>query len=152
MNLTTLFLADAVTGPGIGILEPASIIDAGQKKGEVMLKHRLLFLLLVFAVGLGAVTQSDQFVTPDQKDYQDVKDMRSRFGGEPLPAGGSSRGDLVLAMAGLATDAATLAPTGDWKTQDYDALYSLLQKYRDELRAMGFSQKQLEDELAALKV
>jgi hypothetical protein len=109
-------------------------------------------MLLFLAGGLNAATQLDQFVTPDQKDYQDAQDLRSRFGGAALPAAGSSRGDLVLALAGLATDAATLPPVGDWKMQDYDALYALLQKYRDELRSMGFSQKQLEDELAALKV
>ncbi len=117
------------------------------------MKNKLLLWMLLFAAALArGETDLAEFVPAADADYAQIADMRARFGGPSLARGGSSRGEMVLAAASLALDATSARPAGDWKNSDYDALYSLLQKYRDELRAMGFQQKQLEDELAALKV
>ncbi|MES2202005.1 MAG: hypothetical protein V4498_07135 [candidate division FCPU426 bacterium] len=117
-----------------------------------MLKKIMMAMALVFLAAPPGRAALDAWMEPTAADYQALQDLRSRFGGNGLPEQGANQGELMLALAELGGDAASESPKGDWKLEDYDALYSLLQKYRDELRAMGFSQKQLEDELVALKL
>lgn len=109
-------------------------------------------MLLLLAAGASAAGAIGDPVGADDPGLRTVTDLRSRFGGDAVPPGLSSRGEVALAASELALDAATKQPGAAWKAADYDSLYSLLQNYRDELRAMGFKQSQLEDELASLKV
>ena len=58
---------------------------------------------------------------------------------------------LLLLLPGLGS-AATLAPAGgNWEARDYDALYALLEKYRDEIQSLGMEKASLDEQLKALR-
>ena len=127
-----------------------------------MLKRIGMILVLALAAALGkaqagpdqAVSQA--FVPGSDADYKEIEALRQRMDLKPsLPQAGADRGEMVLALAEVSAGAAGAGAAGgqgDWKAEDYDALYALLQKYRDELMALGVKQKDLEDMLADLKV
>lgn len=96
---------------------------------------RILLLLLSLPLLAAAVP-------PDSVDMQRLQSL-----GAKLPAA-ADEGDFLVALASTAA-APGHNDNGDWKAQDYDDLYALLQKYRDELKALGLQndkyQKMLDD-------
>jgi hypothetical protein len=85
-------------------------------------------------------------------DYQKVREIQQKLGApDALTAAGAAQQDMLLGLADAGARASLPANMGNLKSEDYDALYALLQKYRDELRAMGMKEKSLEDMLAELR-
>ena len=114
-------------------------------------------MVLCAALPLGALAAAPppglgDPVNASDADYQKLRQLQQRSGAPALPEGGASVGEVGLAAAELAQGAVVGKADLAWKTEDYDALYALLQRYRDALRKMGFDQSALEDQLAGLKV
>lgn len=95
-------------------------------------------ILLLFAAALPAA----------ETDHDALRDTQRKLGMEALPEGAAPQ-DALLGLAEAGNRAAAGQVPAGWKAQDYDALYALLEKYRDELKALGL--KNLDAQLAGLK-
>ena len=85
-------------------------------------------------------------------DYQKVREIQQKVGApEALPQAGAAQQDMLLGLADSGARAGQESNIGNLKSEDYDALYALLQKYRDELRTLGLKDKSLEDMLVELR-
>lgn len=94
----------------------------------------------------------DQRMDLNDADYRAVRGLQFVLAGEPgLPAGGSSRAEMVLALAELSQAASNGGvETILWKEQDYETLHNLLEKYRLDLGALGQRQDALDKYLSEL--
>jgi len=81
------------------------------------------------------------------QDARAIRQLQAKAFGTPTVADGSDRGAAVLALGELASPAAAQ----DFSALDYDALFSLLQRYRDELLKMGVNGADLDARVRALK-
>lgn len=95
---------------------------------------RILLCLLTLPLLAGAA--------PDAWDMQRLKTL-----GAKIPAH-ADQGDFLVALAGTA---ASQGSDADWKAQDYDDLYALLQKYRDELKNLGMEKDKYDKLLLDLR-
>ena len=112
----------------------------------------LIALCLIPANYAGAVG-NEPYIPGQAADYKAVRDLQALAGssGPSLPAEGAPKAELLLALAETATRAAE-GQAASLKSRDYDALYALLQKYRDDLKGLGLKQGDLENQLVALKL
>jgi hypothetical protein len=120
-----------------------------------MLKHCLIVAVVMACLPPPRPALALDLATPvsaGDSDLNAVRQLRARFGGPSIPPDPLSRGEAALQLAALAGEASSSPAGAAWQPNDYDSLFALLQKYRDELRALGFQQSQLENEMAALKV
>ncbi len=114
---------------------------------------RLLTLLVLLAASTAwAGDPVDDGMAP-QADTRMLRELQARAYGVPTLDAQSQRGEVALALAelGLAAGNGTSA-SGGLGAQDYDALYALLQRYRDELLKMGMESSELEAQLKTLKL
>ena len=100
--------------------------------------HKVFLSLLLLGVPLGAAESG-----------LDAVRLTQRRLGMAVLADTAPREDVMLALAEAGNRAASGNVPSDWKGQDYDALYALLQQYREELKALGL--KNLDAQLFALK-
>ncbi len=83
------------------------------------------------------------------EDWRVTRDLQQKAYGAPeLGAEPGATGDLLLGAAQLG---AVGAPMGSMKNQDYDALYAMLQRYRDELVGLGLDYDKLMTRLDSLR-
>jgi hypothetical protein len=83
-----------------------------------------------------------------REDVRAIRDIQSRVYGSPLLASDAPRGEAILALAELST----ASSSGSLQNPDYDALFALLQRYRDELLKMGLDATELDTQLKNLRV
>lgn len=93
----------------------------------------------VSAVGQPLVSASDA-------DYRQILSLQKKAGmREPLPAGGATQEEMILALAALSDEAqASGGEVQGWKGEDYDAMFALLQNYREQLKAARARMSELE--------
>jgi hypothetical protein len=109
-----------------------------------------LVLATVLAPCLGRAVDA-----PWAADSRLVASLQAKAGvAKPLPAEGSGKEEMLLALAALSDQVQASGgeePAG-WKQEDYDALFALLQRYREDLKAARARMAALEaagDSLAA---
>jgi hypothetical protein len=111
------------------------------------MKRMLLFLLLLAALPAFAVDSAPQ------ADTRAVRELESLAYGKPSLPEEAQRGELALSLAGISLAAATPGSTASqsFGNQDYDALYALLERYRDDLLKMGLESSELDAQMKVLK-
>ncbi len=85
-----------------------------------------------------------------EADARAVRRLQEKAGADQLLPLDADRVHLALALADVAAQAGG-PQAGDWQSQDYDALFALLQQYREELAALGVKQAGVDAALEALK-
>jgi hypothetical protein len=110
---------------------------------------RLLLMLCLAGGGLGA---ADDLGRPaDPNSLRQARELQQKFQGRvSLPSAGSTQAELLLALAETGS-AALSAPASNASGQDYDALYAILQSYRDDLLKLGLDQEALDSQMSALR-
>jgi hypothetical protein len=83
-------------------------------------------------------------------DNRTIRDLEARNQGTPSLPTQAPRQEGLLKLAELG--GAATAAGANWSQEDKDALFALLQTYRDELLALGMDAAELEAQLQQLKV
>jgi hypothetical protein len=104
-----------------------------------------LFVVLVFPGG--ALAAEDQAMP--REDVRSIRELENQAFGRPDLAMEAPRGEALLALAELG--GAASVSSGNMQASDADALYALLQRYRDELLAMGLDSSELDTEMKILR-
>lgn len=102
----------------------------------------LLFLVLAPPLHPGAA---------DRLDNRLIRDIQSRAYGSPRLESGAGKEEAVLALAELGASASGGAG-GQMQSADYDALFALLQRYRDEILKLGIDATELDAQIKNLEV
>src|SRR6478735_6241815 len=104
--------------------------------------------LLGFALALAASAMAGG----PTDDARQVRQLQEKSGANSLVSLSASRSELALALADVA--ATTGQPQGDlsgWNSKDSDALFALLQQYREELAALGLKQASVDTAMDSLR-
>jgi len=106
------------------------------------MKKIILFLLLLPALGALAASQ----------DARTLRKLQEKAGSETLVPVDASPQQMAAALADVAEAAGKpQSNLSDWNSKDYDALFALLQQYREELAALGLKQAAVDTAMEALK-
>ncbi|MES2202435.1 MAG: hypothetical protein V4498_09300 [candidate division FCPU426 bacterium] len=107
---------------------------------------KLAILSVVVALGAGTAKAGTA------EDARELRRLQEKAGEDSLVPVDSSRAQVAV---GLADVAATAGQPGSdlssWTSRDYDALFALLQQYREELAALGLKQAAIDAAMEALR-
>ncbi|MES2201586.1 MAG: hypothetical protein V4498_04985, partial [candidate division FCPU426 bacterium] len=108
----------------------------------------LMFVLLLACLGLGARAVAAAVDAPaNPADWRLVRELQNKADGKPtLSATPGDTGAMLLNASEMG-----VAGGSNLNARDYEALYSLLQRYRDELVGMGLDYDKLVARLEDLK-
>src|SRR4051812_27167918 len=102
--------------------------------------------LLVMALALAAGAQAAG------GDARAVRKLQEKAGQDKLVSLEATREQVALALADVAATAGQpQADLSGWNAKDYDALFALLQQYREELAALGLKQAAVDAAMDSLK-
>src|SRR5205814_1867885 len=104
-----------------------------------------MWLVISLCLSLGATASPE--VRDPGADNREILRLQGLAGvKDKLPAMGASTEAMVLALASLSDTVQNAGGDmpGDWKPQDYDALFALLQNYREQIKAARARMAQLE--------
>ncbi len=117
------------------------------------MRRTTLLILLAFLV-LPLLGQAEDMPLPPplpDADYRAVRELQAKDQGVPmLPAAGAPRQEALLGIAELGANASS-GQSSRFEARDYDALFSLLQRYRDDLLKLGMDRDALEAQLITLR-
>lgn len=85
-------------------------------------------------------------------DNRAIRDIQSRAYGSPRLQSGAAHEEAVLALAELGVTASAPSANSQLAAADYDALFALLQRYRDELLKVGIDASELDSQIRTLEV
>jgi hypothetical protein len=107
-----------------------------------ILKNMALLGLMALAAAASAASD----------DARAVRRLQEKAGSDSLVPVTASREEIALALAEVAaTTGQPQADISNWSAKDYDALFALLQQYREELAALGLKQAAVDAAMDALR-